>query len=401
MKEKIKNWITTIDWIAFIKKTLMLFVMLFVIPISSSFLFGYNMQAKQIQNIPTVVVDKDGSSFSRMLTEEIRNNEIFNIVKYSQQDSDIQSMIEQNKAMVGVVIPPSFSQDLKEGKGPKTLVFYDGSQMSITSAAKARMTEILLTVKMGYLKKVMEGKLNILPNESIKTVAPMYFSYRLLNNPTRNYVNFLIPGMLIGIIQVGLVMIGADRVGDKEKYFIVLFLKALIWGILGAVSIAATIWVQIHYFGVPYRGTLEGGLKLTLLYSIGMISFGMLVKLIIPNKLIATQVAALLVLPSSILGGYTFPLMAMPKAFQQIGEFIPYVHYAEPLRDLCMKSIDISYIASDMNWLAKFVTWIWIALVIVFFTKKIIKILWNKLCDKKHQKQEKQQEQNVEAEAVA
>ncbi|MCY6372810.1 ABC transporter permease [Clostridium ganghwense] len=391
MKEKIKTWITTRDWISFLKKTLMLFLMMFVIPISSSFLFGYNMQAKQIQNIPTVIVDKDGSSFSRMITEEIRSNEIFDIVSYSQQDSDIQNLIEQNKARVGMIIPSSFSKDLKEGKGPKVLVFYDGSQMSMTSAAKARMTEILLTIKTGFLKKVMEGKLNILPKESIKTVTPMYFSYRLLNNPTRNYVSFLIPGMLIAIIQVGLVMIGVERVREKEKYFTLYFLKSLIWGILGAVSIVLTIWIQCHYFGVPYRGTVEGGLKLTLLYSLGMISFGMLVKLIIPNKLLATQVAAILVLPSSILGGYTFPLMSMPKVFQQIGECIPYVHYAEPLRDLCMKPIDISYIATDMNWLAKFVVWIWIASAVVFFTKKIVKILWNKLSEKK------QQEQNVKA----
>ncbi|MCY6482945.1 ABC transporter permease [Clostridium aestuarii] len=386
MKEKIKAWITPRDWIAVLKKTLMIFLMLFVIPISSSFLFGYNMQAKQILNIPTIVVDRDESSFSRMITEEIRSNEIFDIVSCSRKDSDIQEFIEQGKAMVGVIIPSSFSKDLVEGKGPKILVFYDGSQMSVTSAAKARMTEILLTIKTGYLQKVMEGKLNILPNESIKKVMPMYFTYRLLNNPTRNYVNFLIPGMLITILQVGLVMIGADCVREKEKYFILYMLKALFWGVLGAVSIITTIWVQFHYFGVPYRGSVEAGLKLTLIYSIGMVSLGMLVRLIIPSKLFATQMAAISVLPSSILGGFTFPLMAMPKLFEQIGEFLPYVHYAEPLRDLSMKAIDISYVAKDMNWLARFVIYIWMISFVVFFMKKIIKIAWKKLRDKRQHK---------------
>lgn len=378
MKEKIKTWIISRNWIAFSKKTLMLMVMMFVIPISSSFLFGYNMQAKQIQHIPTIIVDRDNSSFSRMLTEEIGRNEIFNIVEYSENDSDVQKFIEQGKAMVGVIIPSSFSKDLTEGNGPKILVFYDGSQMSITSAAKARISEILLTIKTGYLKKVMEGKLNVLPNQSIKTTLPMYFTYRLLNNPTRNYVNFLVPGMLIGIIQIGLIMIGVDRVRDKEKFFLLCLGKSILWGVLGAISIITTLWIQCHYFGVPYKGSLSAGIKITLIYSIAIVSTGMLVRFIIPNKVLATQVAAIIVIPSSILGGFTFPLMAMPKLFQQIAFFLPYVHYAEPIRDLSMKDIDISYISQDMSWLIKFMVYIWIISIVVFFAKKLIKFLWKK-----------------------
>lgn len=378
MKEKIKTWIISRNWIAFSKKTLMLMVMMFVIPISSSFLFGYNMQAKQIQHIPTIIVDRDNSSFSRTLTEEIRRNEIFNIVQYSENDSDVQKFIEQGKAMVGVIIPSSFSKDLTEGNGPKILVFYDGSQMSITSAAKARMSEILLTIKTGYLKKVMEGKLNVLPNQSIKTTLPMYFSYRLLNNPTRNYVNFLVPGMLIGIIQIGLIMIGVDRVRDKEKFFLLCLGKSILWGVLGAISIIATLWIQCHYFGVPYKGSLSAGIKITLIYSIAIVSAGMLVRFIIPNKIFATQVAAIMVIPSSIIGGFTFPLMAMPKLFQQVAFFLPYVHYAESIRDLSMKSIDISYISQHINWLIKFTVYIWIASTILFFSKKLIKSIWKK-----------------------
>lgn len=368
-------WIIAKEWLALFKKRLMLFTMLFAIPISLSFLFGYSMEAKQIKNIPTVIIDRDNSAISRSITEEIRSNEIFNIVSFSDKDSDIKDFIEQGNAMVGVVIPASFSKDLVDGKGPNVLVFYDGSQMSIASAAKSRMTEILLTIKTGYLKNVMEGKLNVLPSESIKAAQPMYFTYRLLNNPTRNYVNFLLPGMLIAVIQVGLVMIGVDRVKDKDEKFLFIITKSLLWGLLGMLSIIITLWIQCHFFGLPYKGTLLGGFELTLLYSICMVSFGMLVIQVIPNKLFATQVSAILVLPTSVLGGYTFPLMSMPVFFQKLGALLPFVHYSEPMRDLIMKPIGISYVYGNIIWLLEFLICVWILCAIVFFTKKGAKIL--------------------------
>ncbi len=371
------------NWVVLFKKRLMLFIMLFGIPISLSFLFGYSMQAKQIRHIPTIIVDRDNSALSRTIIQEIRDNEIFNVDIYSQKDSDVEKYIEEGKAMVGVIIPADFSKNLLEGKGQNVLVFYDGSQMSGISAAKARMTEILLTIKTGYLKQVMEGKLNILPGQSMKTVQPMFFTYRILNNPTRNYVNFYISGMLISVIQVGLVMIGADRVRDDEKYFIFHIIKALIWGLLGTISIIITLWIQVHYFGVPFLGTLKGALALTLLYSTAMISVGMISSLIIPNQVLATQVAAILVLPTSILGGFTFPLMAVPEFFQKLGSMIPYVHYAEPMRDLNMKAIGISYIANDIIWLGKFIIYIWVVSAVIFFAKKGVKFLWNKRKEKK------------------
>lgn len=364
------------EWLDIFKKRLMLFSMLFLIPVSMSFLLGYAMEAKQVKNIPTIIIDKDNSSISRSITEQIRSNEIFKVVKYSQNDSDIQEYIEQGKVMAAVVIPESFYKDLLAGKGPNVLVMYDASQMSIASAAKARMTEILLTVKTGYLMEVMEGKLNILPSQSIKAAQPMYFNYRLLNNPTKNYVNFLLPGMLIAIIQVGLVMIGVDRVKEEDEKFMYCVFKAICWGFLGTISIVTTLWVQCHFYDMPYKGSLTGGFFLILLFSTSVVSLGMLMMQAIPNKLLATQIGAICVLPASILGGYTYPLMAMPSFFQKLGLMMPFTHFAEPMRDLIVKEISIKYVMGDILWLLRFLIIIWIGITLVFYGKKIVKERW-------------------------
>ena len=107
--DKLEFTLRAKEWLVIFKKRLMLFTMLFLIPVSMSFLLGYAMEAKQVKNIPTIIIDRDNSALSRTNTKQIRNNEIFKIVKYSQNDYDIKEYMEQGKAMADVVSPESFN----------------------------------------------------------------------------------------------------------------------------------------------------------------------------------------------------------------------------------------------------------------------------------------------------
>lgn len=365
------------------------FSFLFVlgIPVICSFILGYQMEGHQVQHIPTVIVDHDNSQFSKMLINEIKTNEIFNVTNYSDRDEDVKDLIGQEKVRVGVIIPKDFSKDLTSGNGPKVLIFYDGTQMSVTSAAKARMSEILLTIKTGYLKKVVEGKLGVMPEVSKNYVLPMYFNYRLLNNPTRNYINFFIPGMIISIIQVSLVMLGVDIVREDEKNYLWLWIKGILGGLLGVVAIGISLGIQFKYFAVPFRGTINGAIILTLLYCIGIVSYGVLIRLILPEKILALQVASIPILFTTILAGFTFPLLAMPSYFQELAKFLPFLYYGEVMRDLCLKNIGIEYILPQINWLFKFVLYMWIASFGVFMLKKIVKKRYDLIKDKKNHQQ--------------
>jgi ABC-2 type transport system permease protein len=369
MKEKLIRFIRITSKF---KSVLMAIMFIFIIPMACSFMLGYEMQAHQIKNIPTAIVDHDNSFFSQMLIREIKTNETFNVINYSNNDYDIKNLMDEEKIKVGVIIPKSFSKDLTDGKAPKVLIFYDGSQMSIESFSKSRMEEILLSIKTAYLEQIMQGKLGIMPEVSQNHVLPMYFTYRLLNNPTRNYTSFLLPGLLISVVQVALVMLGADM-AKEEKLYVWLWLKGVFYGILGAVSIALTLWIQVKYFGTPFRGTIQGAIILTLLYSMGMVFYGALIRLILVNKIFSLQVAAVTVLPLNILGGYTFPLLAMPEVFQKMARIEPFVYYAESIRDLCLKNLDLKYVLPEVNWLFKFLIYMWIASFVVFILKKIIK----------------------------
>ncbi|NMM65068.1 ABC transporter permease [Clostridium sp. P21] len=366
-----------------VKSVLTFIFFIFLIPIACSFILGNEMREGEIKNIPTIIVDHDNSSYSQMLIKEIKNNEIFNVTDYSQDDYDVKKLIENNKVRVGVIIPQSFAKDLTGGNAPKVLVFYDGSQMSITSAAKSRMDEILLSIKTGYIQKVMQGKLGVMPEVSRNYMLPMYFNYRLLNNPARNYSNFLNIGMLISVVQVCFVMLGADLV-RKEKHYVSIWIKTILGGLAGAASTLITLGIQVKYFGVPFRGTTKETVLLTILFCIAIVSYGVLIRLIVTQKILSIQIGAVTVLPTSILGGYTFPLLAMPPFFQSLSNVLPFVHYAGPMRRIFLNGIGPNYINPEINWFIKFILCMWVFSLGIFYTKKAVKSGYNHIKNKKN-----------------
>ena len=126
------------------------------------------------------------------------------------------------------------------------------------------------------------------------------------------------------------------------------------WGCLGAVSIALTLIEQYLLFDMPYRGTLLGGIALTVLFSCVVFCIGYLAGSIISDRMFASQVAAVIVLPSTILGGYTWPVLAMPQFFQAFARIIPFYYYGNSIRDLCLKEMAFRHVLPDLQILAIF-----------------------------------------------
>lgn len=344
-------------------KLLMTLLIFIVIPTAAGFAFGYEMGYNKIQLIPTVIADYDNSEFSRTLAEYIGDSEVFTIAAYAASDEEAENMIADGRAMTAVIIPQGLSADMLSGAAPKIEVLYDGTMMTVASSAKAAMSEILMTVKAGYMKNIYEGKLNNVESQAMNQIMPIDATYRTLFNPAKNYRNFLLPGMLSALMQVGFAIMGLAKSMEARGSMGNSVLKDLCfsvarivgWGFLGAVSLVLCLGIQYRFFSMPYEGSLAAGMVFTFLFATAMTAFGYLMGQIIPDKVFATQLTCVLVLPTSILGGYTFPLMAMPPLLQQLGKVFPLSYYGDGIRRLCLAQIGFDYFVPDFIALLKII----------------------------------------------
>lgn len=332
-------------------KRVMTFLVFIVIPLVTGLILGYEMSSNVAANIPTVIVDHDNSDFSRSFIEYVDESEYFDVVEYADRDERVEEMLDKQEAFVGVIIPKDLYSDMKEGKAPQILTVYDGSTLVVISSARSAMSEILLTVKTAYMMKIYEGKLGVAPADVMNHALPIDVTFRMLFNPARNYRNFLLPGMLAALIQVGIVCMGAERASEMRDSRIAFpaHLKTIFyWGVLGAFSISLTILEQYLLFGIPYKGTLLGGIVVTLLFSTVILGMGYIVGSVITDRVLASQLAAVVVLPTTILGGYTWPTLAMPAFFQQLAKILPFYYYGEAIRDLCLKPLQFHHLYTEI-----------------------------------------------------
>lgn len=353
------------------KEIILSVLMLLIIPSISSYILGYTYSTHSVRNIPTIIVDHDNSTLSESFVKQVNTNEVFNVTKYSQSDDDIKNLIERGNVIVGIIIPKEFSKDLIDGKAPKMMIIYDGAQMSAVSAAKTRAAEILGTIKASYLIKVGEGKTGIMPAVAKNNVIPIQSNPIFLGNPTRSTANFILQGMLIGIDQIGIIILGVLIVKEKENP-ISLLSKSIGFGIIGAISILFSLIIQIKYFEMPYKGSIVGGITLTILFSIVTINLGVLFKLILKDKLSAVKNSGLIISGTTLITGYTFPLMAMPDIFKKLAKFIPFLYYGGSMRDLSLLGLNFNDILPEVYDLIKYLVITWIVMLIILAIKKVL-----------------------------
>lgn len=372
MKEKIFCFLRKVSKF---KHIIIPITMLLVIPTISSFILGYEFSAHQVSRVPTIIVNHDNSSITQGFVEQIKANETFNVIEYSNNDDDIKKLIDQGRAAAGILIPEDFSKDLLNGKSPKIMTFYDGAQSSLASSAKGKVSEVLSTLKTGYLISIGEGKLGLKPNVVKRNLLPMTYTSRFIGNPTKNMPNFMLQGVLLVIAQMGIALVGV-MIMERESY-IRLFAKGIACALIGAVSILLTIAIQYKYFAIPYRGSVTALVILTVLFSIGMTNFGILLNLLKKGDKLAATSSCGIVGATLMLSGYTYPLIAMPSVFSTIAKYIPFTYLAIPMRDLSLMGGNLQDVLPNIYWLSKFVIFMWGSTFLVFVLQRLPKLRKN------------------------
>lgn len=322
-----------------LKKYIMPFVLIFLIPQVANILSCLMMNDKQIREVPMAVYMGDDTSVTREIVKSFDNNETFDVKYYVENPNDIEKLMNEGEIAFGLVIPEDFTIDVKNLKSPSLMTVIDGSQLSVASFTKIASSEILMTIKAGALINLMKAKFNMSFDQAKSAAMAMDITSRILGNPTRNYINFLLPGMMTALAQVGIAMAASAAINREKRktLFTYILLKVMAYAVIGFISIMMILGVQMKFFGLPMKANWSDLLLLCGAFSLSVASVGILFSAVFWNKVLASQVAAIYFIPSSILSGFTWPLISMPKFFQNISHIMPFTHFGDTLRDLLVK----------------------------------------------------------------
>ncbi len=333
-----------------------------LVPPICSCILNYEFREQRMNHIPTAIVDHDNSALSRSLVDKIRTNEVFDVNNYGGNDQEVKNWIDAGEAVAGIIIPEHFAADLLDGQAPRVLIVYDGSQMGAAGSARNRIAEIMATIRCGYLMEVMEGQLDLTPEEAEKFVQPVAFTTRFLGNPVKSLAYFFLQGLILGIAQVAVFILGVESYFARPQTFLQHVLNTIFCGFAGLVSAAVSLGIQVFWFNSPFTGSVTAALLLTFLNMTGIAGLGILFGMILNDKLNAISGGSV-IMATVLFSGYTFPALSMPEFFQRIAAILPFTHYGIPMRDVTLLGSNLSRTVPDIGWLACFVLAGWLAIL--------------------------------------
>lgn len=338
----------------------MTWFVLFVLPAIVTLLLGTELSGEVITNIPIAIIDYDKSALSYGLTDSFDQTDTFEIRYYPENEQELERLIQNSHVKMGMIIPRNFYNDISLLRSPTVLMIYDGANMSVTSIAKAKATEILLTYKAGATIKQLTARLNLSYEEAFNITQAFQFSNRMLYNPTKSFKNFMLPFLIPGCIQTALVLTSTVSVNQeifmqsRRKKLGYTTGKVLFFTLAGTISFLLCTGIMVLLFRIPFRGNFFTAMILTAVYCFSVAAAGVLLSVLFKKPIVAITAGAVVFIPNSIMAGTTWPIISMPTGYQAFAKYIPFTHYVNNVRNIFLKGSTLGSLKDDLIYLLIF-----------------------------------------------
>jgi len=352
------------------------FAMMVVMPIIQLLLFGFAINT-DVKHLPTIVFDQSLQQEGRELLSAFEASGYFDMKYVARNYQEVNEAVESNKAKVGIVIPPDYTDNIKHGRSASVQVIVDASDSMAASSAissaqfigQLRSQEILLK-----RMQISQGK---------QVVSPIDIRIRPWYNPDFVSAFYMVPGILGIILTMTMVMITSMAIvrererGTLEQLIVtpmksheLMLGKIIPYIFVGYVQATLALTVGALVFDVPLKGSIALLYGLTTLFIVASLSLGVLISTVTRTQMQAMQLSFFVFLPSVLLSGFMFPRDAMPMLFYQLGHLLPLTFYLEILRGIVLKGIGVNFLWSQILALMVYIL-VALSLSIIKFQKKI------------------------------
>ncbi len=311
-------------------------IFFFVVPIIYPLLYSWIYNNETVHEIPVVVVDNSHTSLSRKFIRMCDASPDVQIAYYAQDLDEAKSLVSRQLVKGVYYIPSDFDVNVNRMQQSTISVYCD---MSLMLAYKAVFqTAQMVSMQMGSDLKRQLGK-NYTNREDAITAKPLDFADVPIFNPQAGYGSFILPGVLILILQQTLVLgigLSAGTTREKSRYGWLIpitrhyhGLMRIVWGkalcyfmIYAVLGVWLTIAVP-HMFSFPQLAHWESILTLLLPYTLACIFFGMSVSCMVKYRENVMLLMIFVSVPLLFLSGVSWPMSNIPAFWQGVSWVFP------------------------------------------------------------------------------
>ncbi|HOO42055.1 MAG TPA: ABC transporter permease, partial [Syntrophales bacterium] len=179
-----------------------------------SFFYPIPYLPEVLKEVPVVAVDEDHTALSRKL---IRMADAGDLVRISGQASTVaeaEKRIKAGKASGVLVIPREFERKVLRGENATVGLFCDASYFLVYRQAMTGLLAATKTLSAGIEIRKLQGR-GTMAAHAKAVRNPVLLINRPLFNPTEGYASYVVPAVMVLILQqtllIGIGMLGGTR----------------------------------------------------------------------------------------------------------------------------------------------------------------------------------------------
>ena len=307
-----------------------------LVPLVYPLIYSFIYTNETIREVPTVVVDNSRSSLSREYLRKVDASPETSIVAYCADMEEAKLMLKDRKAYGIIYIPAHFSDDIVQGKQTQVSIFCDMSGLLYYKALLTANTNVSLAMNAAIK---MERAGNTTARQDEITAYPIEYEDVAIFNPTNGFAAFLIPAVLILIIQQTLLLgiglaAGTAREHNQFKDLVpinrhyngtlrIVMGKGLSYFMVYSLVAVYILCVVPRLFSLN-QIAIPGVLTLfTLPYLTACIFFAMTASIAIRNRETCMLLFVFTSVPLLFLSGISWPGSAMPSFWRYFSYLFP------------------------------------------------------------------------------
>ena len=308
----------------------------------------------EMKNINISVVDKDHSTYSRLLIEKITASGYFRLTGYSNAYDQSLEEVEKDKADLILEIPGAFEKDLVKENEAKLFIAVNAINGVKANLGGAYLRNIIQdfnrTVRLEWIQF---PKFN--PELNIDVVSSNWF------NPAMNYKFFMVPGILVVLLtMVGANLTALNIVREKEigtieqinvtpvkKYHFILGKLIPFW-VLGLIVLSLGLTLARLVYGIIPLGSFFTIYIFAAVYLLAVLGLGLLVSTYANTQQQAMLISFFLMMIFILLGGLYTSIDSMPAWAQAITKVNPVSYFIDVMRMVVLKGSGLADIKDQL-----------------------------------------------------
>ena len=307
-----------------------------LVPLLYPLIYSWIYNNEVVREVPVVVVDDSHSQLSRQFVRQCDASPDVKILCYASDIDEARSLLSRQVARGIYYIPSDFETNVNRMQQSVVSVYSDMSLMLCYKAVF--QTAQTVSMQMGAAIQTRLGGHYTAREEQI-AARPLQFEEVPLFNPTGGYGSFIIPAVLILIIQQTLVLgigLSAGTARERNRYrnlipisrhyngmFRIVGGKAMAYFMIYAVMTAYLVLIVPRIFSFTAIGRWQDLIVFLLPYLLDCIFFGMVVSCMVRYRENVILLIVFASIPLLFLSGVSWPQSSIPGFWQGLSWLFP------------------------------------------------------------------------------